>query len=149
MLSNLLFMPTIRACWYRYRRDYKAAARIYERMLERHPRRVKLYLRLSNIYLQLGQNDERAMKAYKAVLLLKFATPIREAVNMLVAQKYIRDENMDDEVIPVLEDALKTQFRLLKQYAVDEFVPARGPARSTRQNGLYIDAAFAPRLSPS
>ena len=117
MLSNLLFMPTMRACWYRYCRDYEAAARIYERMLERHPRRVKLYLWLSSIYFELGRKDERAMKAYKAFLLLKFSTPIREAVNMLVAQKYIREENTNDEVIPVLEDALKTELRLLRQYA--------------------------------
>ncbi|MGH7595177.1 MAG: hypothetical protein ACREOI_02445 [bacterium] len=115
MVANLFFMPTIRAYWYRYRRDYEAAALIYERMLQRCPTRVKLYLRLSNIYLQLGQSDERAMKAYQAVLLLNFATPIRETINMLVAQKYIREENMGDEVIPVLEDALQTELRLLKQ----------------------------------
>jgi tetratricopeptide (TPR) repeat protein len=117
MLSNFFFMPSIRACWHRCRRNYEAAARIYERMLERHPWRAKLYLQLSNIYLLLGKNDERAMKAYRAVLPLQLDTPFREAINLLVAQKYIREERMDDEVIPVLEDALKTELRLLKQYA--------------------------------
>lgn len=117
MQSSPIFLPIIRARWHFVRRDYDAAAQIYERMLERQPGRVRLYLWLSHVYLRLGRKDDCAMKIYQAALRSNLTTPIREEINMLVAQRYLHEEKLADEMIPVLEGALKTARRALKQYA--------------------------------
>jgi hypothetical protein len=96
--------------------DHQGAAQIYEKILRKHPERVKFYPPLANIYLHLGRDDAPAMKVYKAILRLNLAAPNRQEINMMVAQKYLTidftDESAikDDDVIPVLEEALKTVY---------------------------------------
>jgi hypothetical protein len=106
--------PHARA-YYRVRRgDDHGAAQIYENIIRNHPKRVRVYPPLADIYLRLGREDDPALKVYKATLRLKLATPNRQKINRIVAQKYLTidftDENAikDDDVIPVLEEALKT-----------------------------------------
>jgi tetratricopeptide (TPR) repeat protein len=101
------FSPTTRARYYLWRGHDKAAAQIYEKLLDRDPHRVKLYPQLAEIYLRLGSSDERAMKAYKTVLSLNLATHQREAINAIVAQDYLTEGRIDTDAIGVLEDALK------------------------------------------
>jgi tetratricopeptide (TPR) repeat protein len=105
------FSPLTRARLHLLRGNPAAAAQIYERMLNRHPERVKLYLPLANIYLSLGKRDERAMRAYKTILYLNLATRQREEINSIVAQKYLTEGRTDSDAIAVLEDALKTERR--------------------------------------
>ena len=105
------FSPTTRARFYLWRGNHKAAAAVYERLLERDPHRVKLYPLLADIYLRLGCNDERAMKAYKTILNLNLATLHREEINAIVAQNYLTEGRIDTDAIGVLEDALKSELR--------------------------------------
>jgi tetratricopeptide (TPR) repeat protein len=105
------FSPMTRARFYLWRGNDKAAAQVYEKLLARDPHRVKLYPMLADIYLRLGYNDERAMKAYKAILNLNLATPHREEINAVVAQNYLTEGRIDTDAIGVLEDALKSELR--------------------------------------
>ncbi len=110
-LGLIGFSPVTRARLHLLRGNPADAAQIYEKMLQRHPERVKLYLPLSNIYLNLGKHDERAMRAYKMVLQLNLATRHREEINTIVAQRYLTEGRMDTDAIEVLENALQAELR--------------------------------------
>lgn len=103
------FLPNHRAKFHLWRGNYLAAAKIYEKTLQRHPHQVKLFLPLAEIYLRLRKNDESAMRVYKTILQLNLATRRREAINAIVAQKYLSDGRMDEDAIMVLEEALKAE----------------------------------------
>jgi len=91
--------------------DLLAAAQIYEKILLRHPERVRLYPILANLYLLLRRQDEAAMKIYKAILNLNIATQKHEEINALVAQNYLAEGRTDSDAIAVLESALKIERR--------------------------------------
>jgi tetratricopeptide (TPR) repeat protein len=110
-LGLIGFSPAARARLHLLRGNPAHAAQIYEKMLQRHPERVKLYLPLANIYLNLGKRDERAMRAYKMILQLNLATRHREEINTIVAQRYLTEGRMDTDAIEVLENALQAELR--------------------------------------
>ena len=101
--------PIPRARFHLWRGHYLAAAKIYEKTLGRHPHQVKFFLPLADIYLRLHKNDEAAMRVYKTILQLNLATRRREAINAIVAQKYLSNGRMDEDAIMVLEEALKAE----------------------------------------
>lgn len=101
--------PVPRATFHLWRRDYLAAAKVYEKTLAHHPHQVKLLLPLADIYLSLRKSDEPAMRVYKTILQLNLATRRREAINAIVAQKYLSDGRTDEDAISVLEEALKAE----------------------------------------
>jgi tetratricopeptide (TPR) repeat protein len=105
----MAFSPAPRARLHLLRGNYFAAAQIYEKILMRHPGRVKLYPLLANIYLHLGRHDDQALKIYKAVLQLNIATPKRDEINTIVAQNYLTEGRTDSDAIEVLEHALKVE----------------------------------------
>ena len=111
LLGFIVFSPSARARLHLFRGNYAAAAKIYERILERNPNRVKLYSRLANLYLLLGRNDELAMKAYKMILQLNLAARNREEINSIVAQHYLTEGRTDSDAIEVLETALQAERR--------------------------------------
>lgn len=123
-LFGLMFLaPTARANFYLWRRNYPAAARTLEKLLERHPKRAGLYAPLAELYLQLGRNDERALRVYQTVLRLNLPTRRRDEINTLLAQKYLAEGRTDSEVIEVLENALKVESR--KQNSSVKALPAK------------------------
>lgn len=110
-LGFLFFSPEKRANYYLWRKNYPAAASIFEKMLERHPKKAGLYAPLAELYLLLGRNDERALKVYKTVLHLNLPTRRRDEINAALAQKYLAEGRTDSDVIEVLENALKVESR--------------------------------------
>ncbi len=110
-LGLLVFSPEKRANYYLWRKNYPAAAKLLERMLERHPKKAGLYAPLAELYLRLGRDDERALKVYQTVLRLNLPTRRREEINAALAQKYLAEGRTDSEVIEVLENALKVESR--------------------------------------
>lgn len=110
--------PLARANYRVWRGDDHGAVQIYEKIIQDHPERVKVYPSLAGLYLRLGREDDPAMKIYKTILRLNLAAPNRPEINQVVAQKYLAldftDEKAikDDDVIPVLEEALKAVYPL-------------------------------------
>jgi tetratricopeptide (TPR) repeat protein len=111
LLGFIFFSTTPRIAFHRWRKNHLAALKAFEKLLERNPRKVKLYAPLAELYLRLGRHDERALKIYKMVLQLNLATPKRDEINAIVAQKYLAEGRTDSEVIDVLESALKSELR--------------------------------------
>jgi len=111
LLGLMFFSPTTRANFYLWRKNYPAAARIFENMLKRHPKKAYLYAPLAELYLRLGRNDERALKVYQTVLQLNLPTRRRDELNAVLAQKYLAEGRTDSDVIEVLEMALKVESR--------------------------------------
>lgn len=109
LLGYAVFSPTARARFHLLRGNLLAAAQIYEKILLRHPERVRLYPLLANLYLLMRRQDEPAMKIYKAILNLNIATQKREEINALVAQNYLTEGRTDSDAIAVLESALKAE----------------------------------------
>jgi tetratricopeptide (TPR) repeat protein len=117
-LGLMIFSPGVRARYYLFRGDYAAAVEIYEKSLDRHPKRVKLYAALANLYLMLGRRDERALEVYKMALRLNMAMEKREEMNSIVAHNYLSEGRTDSEAIQVLESEL--QGRRGKQHRHDK-----------------------------
>lgn len=111
ILGFVVFSPAARARYRLWRNDPEAAVRIYEKLLERHPRRAQYYPALADIYLRLGRKDERALKAYKTVVQLNLPFRYRDQLNDIVAQKFLVEGRTDQEAIEVLESALKVEQR--------------------------------------
>ena len=103
--------PLARARFHLWRGNDKAAVQIYERLLAKNPRRVKLYVSLANVYLRLGSADYSAMKAYRVVLQLNLSTHHREKITSIVAQKFLTEGRTDTDAIEVLENALKAELQ--------------------------------------
>jgi tetratricopeptide (TPR) repeat protein len=113
LLGFVVFSPVMRARIFLLRGNYAAAARLYERVLARHPNKVKHYPTLANLYLLLGRSDEKALKIYKTVVHFNLATRNREEINSVVAQNYLTEGRTDSDAIEVLENALKAERRRL------------------------------------
>jgi tetratricopeptide (TPR) repeat protein len=111
LLGFAMFSPAARARYQLFRGNYLAAAQIYEKVLTRQPKKVKLYSALANIYLLLGRNDENAIKVYKMVLQLNLNTRHRDEMSTIVAQNYLTEGRTDSDAIEVLESALKAEQR--------------------------------------
>jgi tetratricopeptide (TPR) repeat protein len=111
LLGFIVFSPATRARIHCWRGNYMAAAQTYERILTRHPGRLRLYPTLANIYLLLGRKDEGALKVFKTILQLNLATRNREEINAIVAQNYLTEGRMDADAIEVLESALEAERR--------------------------------------
>jgi len=109
VIGLIAFAPAIRARLHLLRGNLMAAALIYEKILSRHPGRLKLYPILANIYLLIRRYDEPAMKVYQVILNLNIATQKRDEINAIVAQKYLTEGRMDSDAISVLEGALKAE----------------------------------------
>lgn len=103
--------PTVRARYFLWRGNFDRAAKIYERILERDPTRLRCFLPLAQIYLGLGKEDERAVRLYKIVLQLNLVTHQREAMNAIIAQSYVGQKQTDGDGIEFLEQALETELR--------------------------------------
>ncbi len=103
--------PTLRARIALMRGDYNRAEQIYEKLLQQHPGRLKLYPSLANIYLLTGRRDEHALKVYKTILQLNLVTSNRDEINAAVAQTYLSQGRMDADAIKVFEDMLQAEYR--------------------------------------
>lgn len=109
-LGWLLLSPTVRARRLMLRHDYRSAAKVYEKLLERHPNRVKYFSKLADIYLLEGRKDDEAMKVYRNVLQLNLAVGDREKINATVAQQYLLEGRTDADAIEVLEKELALEL---------------------------------------
>lgn len=109
VLGLIVFSPASRARYHVLRNNYSTAAAIYERILQRHPERTKLYPALANVYFLLGRRDVQALKVYKTILQLNLSTQNRERINAIVAEHYLTEGRTDSDAIEVLENALKNE----------------------------------------
>jgi tetratricopeptide (TPR) repeat protein len=111
LAGAFILSPAARARLHLLRGDYAAATKVYENYLSRHPARLKFYPVLANLYLLQSRRDEHAMKIYKAILHFNLATPHREELSVIVAQKYLTEGRTDSDAIEVLEHALQVEQR--------------------------------------
>jgi tetratricopeptide (TPR) repeat protein len=111
LAGAFMLSPATRARLHLWRGDYAAATKVYENYLARHPAQLKFYPVLANLYLLQSRRDERAMKIYKAILHFNLATPHREELSVIVAQKYLTEGRTDSDAIEVLEHALQVEQR--------------------------------------
>ncbi len=108
-LLGFIISPDMRAQYYLVRKDYYAAAAIYEKIISRNPTRKKIYPKLAHIYLLSGRVDKAAIHVYKRALQLSINTNQRNKIASLVMQKYLQDGHSDNDAIEVLEKVLKQE----------------------------------------
>ncbi|MDZ7267952.1 MAG: tetratricopeptide repeat protein [candidate division KSB1 bacterium] len=111
VIGFVALSPMLRARMALMRGDYDRAARIYEKILQQQPGRLKLYPALANIYLLTGRRDEQALKVYKTILQLNLITSNRDEITAAVAQSYLSQGRMDADAIKVFEDMLQAEYR--------------------------------------
>ncbi|MFQ5648993.1 MAG: tetratricopeptide repeat protein [bacterium] len=121
LFGFVIFSPTSRARIHYLRGSYLKAAKIYERLLARHPERLRYYPTLANIYLMLGRNDERALKVFKMIIDLNLARQIHPQIHAVLSQKYLGDGHIEDEAIAILENELRAEQE--KQTKTEENSP--------------------------
>jgi tetratricopeptide (TPR) repeat protein len=117
VVGVLLGSPAARARLYLLQGDYAKAAKIYERLLEKRPTRLKFYPVLANIYLLEGRTDEQAIKVFKMILQMNLLSHRHDDINAIVAQRYLSEGRKDHDAINVMEDALAVEMRKLEQDA--------------------------------
>lgn len=105
----IVLSPTSRARLQYLRGNYMKAAQLYERILSKHPERLKIYTTLANIYLMLGRNDDRALRVFKMLIDLNLAKHIHPQINSVLSQKYLNDGRAEDDAITILENELKAE----------------------------------------
>ncbi len=110
ILGIVAAWPHALACYRLWRGDDHGAAQVYEKILQRHPLRTKFYSPLVEIYLLSGRKDEHAIKVYKAALQLNLAADQRQQIKERVVQHCLATGQIDDDAIPVLEEALKAVY---------------------------------------
>ncbi len=115
LIGFITFSPTLRARVSLLRGDYQNAAKIYERILQQKPGRLKLYPVLADIYLMTGRRDEQALKIFKTILQLNLITANRDEITAAVAQTYLSQGRIDADAIKVFEDALQAEYRKTEQ----------------------------------
>ncbi|MDQ7053180.1 MAG: tetratricopeptide repeat protein [candidate division KSB1 bacterium] len=86
-LTFLAFSPTSRAKMHILRGNYASAARIYEKILEKNPERIRLYAELAGIYLMLDRNDEKAFKVYHMVARLNLNPPYKAKLDSKLKER--------------------------------------------------------------
>ncbi len=109
ILGVMVFSPGVRARYYFMRGKYLKAAQIYERMLLRHPERIKLYVLLAKIYLLTGRNDEKALRVFQMLLNLNLAAHMHQQIRTVLTDKYLTGSKAEPDAISVLESALKDE----------------------------------------
>ncbi|MFQ5707469.1 MAG: tetratricopeptide repeat protein [bacterium] len=107
----LTFSPATRARLYLLQGKYENAARIYEKMLLRHPGKIKLYPVLANIYLLENRRDEKALKVFEMVLRLNLTTQQQREINTIMANHYLTQGRTDDDAIKIMERELDLNRR--------------------------------------
>jgi tetratricopeptide (TPR) repeat protein len=108
-IGLFFFSATSRARFQFLRGNYVRAAQIYERYLTQHPNKVKLYVKLANIYLISGRDDDRALKVFKTIINLNLAPQMHPQINSILAQRYLTDGVNNSDAIAVLESALQAE----------------------------------------
>lgn len=106
---GFVFSPDVRAQYYLIRKDYYAAASIYEKIISRNATRKKVYPKLAHIYLLSGRVDKTAIQVYKKALQLSMNNNQRDKIASLVMQKYLQEGHSDKDAIEVLEKVLKQE----------------------------------------
>lgn len=129
LLGFMVFSPSLGARWHLFRCNYTAAAEIYEKLLARHPDRLKRYSTLAEIYLLLPRNDAQALQVFKKVVQFNLDTPNREEIDAIVVQSHLKDDCADAEAVTVLENVLRAEYRknnpVLKQKVLSHDSPIR------------------------
>jgi tetratricopeptide (TPR) repeat protein len=114
VLGITIFSPNARARIHFLKGNYLKAAQIYERILAKHPEKLKIYTTLANIYLLLGRNDERAFRVFTMLINLNLAPHLHGQINSVMTQKYLNDGSVKsvdpDDAIEELERALKSEM---------------------------------------
>jgi tetratricopeptide (TPR) repeat protein len=80
------FSPFARAQLYWKIGKFDLAAKIYEKLLLQNPGRIKLYLRLAEIYLALDRRDAQALRIFKTIHKLNLQTPLQKRIGMVLAR---------------------------------------------------------------
>jgi tetratricopeptide (TPR) repeat protein len=109
VLATIVLLPANHARWHLLRRNYAAAAAVYEKLVSHHPKRLKFYPPLADIYLLLGREDDRALKIYRTVLQLNLPSQNYDRINSIVAKRFLNERRTDTDAIEVLEKALKNE----------------------------------------
>jgi len=118
LLGIAAFSSTFRARYYLLRGNHGAAARIFERLLAKHPERAKLNSTLvntlSNYYLLSGRTDNRALEIYETAQQSRSAgvSPRKEEMDNILKQHGHADEEQHEDALLRLENRLKNhQFQ--------------------------------------
>lgn len=106
-----VFSPTLRARVYLLQGNNNRAADTYERLLKKHPEKVKLYPILANLYLLENRRDNKAIKTFEAILRLNILTPKRSAINSIVANHYLNQGRTDGNAIAIMERELNNKLK--------------------------------------
>ncbi|MDQ7054504.1 MAG: hypothetical protein Q9P14_17060 [candidate division KSB1 bacterium] len=111
------FSPLTRARLYTIMGRPLAAARVYERRLEKNPRRLNVYPLLASIYLMLNRQDEKALQVYKKVIQLDLPSPHLSQMNSIITNRFLGDQKLNGEDgIEFLEWALQEELLKKKQF---------------------------------
>ncbi len=108
----VVISPAVKVRIYLARKNYAAAARIYERILQKHPNRIRVLPMLAHIYLLAGRQDEQAIKIYKMIMQLNLSPEHQPQISSILTQNYLTEsQTADADGIHLLEEALASEYK--------------------------------------
>ena len=111
LLGMAAFSTTFRARYYLLRGNHAAAARIFEKLLAKHPERAKLnptlVNTLSNYYLLSGRTDDRALDIYETAQQAVLPSPRKEEMDHILKQHGRTHAERHEDALSRLENRLK------------------------------------------
>lgn len=111
-LGYIAISPGVKARLYLARKNYTAAAAIYERILQKHPNRIRVLPMLAQIYLLAGRCDNQALKVYKMIMQLNLCPENQPQISTILTQNYLTEsQTADADGIHLLEEALASEFK--------------------------------------
>lgn len=103
----ILLFPTARARFYLLQRKYDKAREIYERILNYHPEKIKLYITLANIYITENRKDEVAVRVFEKVIESNLDENLKHHLIPVVNHYY----NQKQLPIRSIDDSLKAEIK--------------------------------------
>ncbi|MFQ5628320.1 MAG: tetratricopeptide repeat protein [bacterium] len=84
----IIFSPSTRAYVYYKVGKVDLSASVYESLLEQNPGRLKLYIRLADIYLKLGRSDQFALDVFNTIFKLNIVTENRNRIRSILVKAH-------------------------------------------------------------
>ena len=111
-LGYIAISPAVKVRLYLARKNFAAAAAIYEHILEKHPNRIRVLPMLANIYLMAGRKDDQAIKIYKMIMQLNLIPEHQPQISSILTQNYLTErQTTDADGIHLLEEALASEYK--------------------------------------
>ena len=106
LLGISLLFESVRVRGYQLIGEWRRAAALLERRLERRPNQHGPWLQLASLYAEHNQNHDQAINAYEKALYLKCDVPLHDKMRSLMTDYYLKELKSSSRAVAFFEGEL-------------------------------------------